>query len=337
MSKRRQAFTLVELLVVIAIIGILIGMLLPAVQQVREAARRTQCANNLRQIALASLNYESSYMSFPTAGLNQRASRKALFAKGNSPAWGTEGLNWAYQVLPFCEQQNLVALRPSTNWLNWVDISPAGIFNCASRGGERSYNDLVQNRFFASGDYAFGIASRESFGGDPLYKDPRPNEESGLFVGIIAKAGNDDAWPSTSDFRAGLGSNFIKYSKVGFGSVSDGSSNTMMVGEKAAGTDRYVLNLGPGDDNYKGAGERRGLYTGVAHFNNYRRAGQLISDGAYNHEIKDFKFFGSAHPGTTNFAFGDGSVQTVSDSVNADVVEQFVDRADGTVLDFESL
>ena len=92
-QSRRNGFTLVELLVVIAIIGILIGMLLPAVQQVREAARRTQCANNMRQLALAAHNFESAHRHFP-----------------DSAASSLEGYSLIAKTLPFVEQANLQSL-----------------------------------------------------------------------------------------------------------------------------------------------------------------------------------------------------------------------------------
>ena len=96
-SVCRRAFTLVELLVVIAIIGILIGMLLPAVQQVREAARRISCANNCRQIGLASLNYESAFMGLPPSWL--LPTNDAVTA-----GWSVQG-----QLLPYLEQGNISA------------------------------------------------------------------------------------------------------------------------------------------------------------------------------------------------------------------------------------
>lgn len=95
----RRGFTLVELLVVIAIIGILIGMLLPAVQQVREAARRTACANNLRQIGLATLNYESAFQKFPASW---QIPYNNTLSSGSTTGWSTQAL-----ILPFLEQGNL--------------------------------------------------------------------------------------------------------------------------------------------------------------------------------------------------------------------------------------
>ena len=102
LSKRRNAFTLVELLVVIAIIGILIGMLLPAVQQVRESARRIQCGNQIRQISLAMLNYESAHQKFPAGLTNNFVTVPPGYQEGTF-GWGTE-------ILPFVEQMNLYTI-----------------------------------------------------------------------------------------------------------------------------------------------------------------------------------------------------------------------------------
>ena len=122
MRTRRRGFTLVELLVVIAIIGILIGMLLPAVQQVREAARRISCANTLRQIALALHNYESAHMRFPNGWTGKYGST-------------TPGYGWMAYTLPFVEQANI---RISLNVpvadlpLNGPRTTNFGLMFCAS-------------------------------------------------------------------------------------------------------------------------------------------------------------------------------------------------------------
>ena len=113
MKTKKSGFTLVELLVVIAIIGILIGMLLPAVQAVREAARRIQCANNSRQLALACMNYESAHQHFPPA-INSETSRgrseaEPVFAKPSNPDRGAQQ-GWGFFILPFLELEPLATL-----------------------------------------------------------------------------------------------------------------------------------------------------------------------------------------------------------------------------------
>lgn len=103
-NRNRKAFTLIELLVVIAIIAILVAILLPAVQQAREAARRSQCKNNLKQIGLALFNYEETYMSFPPGYINQAPHH----ANGNGPSSGNfSQWSWGFSILPYMERQEL--------------------------------------------------------------------------------------------------------------------------------------------------------------------------------------------------------------------------------------
>src|SRR4051812_4598498 len=98
----REGFTLVELLVVIAIIGILVALLLPAIQAAREAARRNQCVNNLKQLALGALNHESTYKQFPSSGLGYKWVGDPNFGSGRKQPGG-----WIYNTLPFIEEQQI--------------------------------------------------------------------------------------------------------------------------------------------------------------------------------------------------------------------------------------
>ena len=115
---QQSAFTLVELLVVIAIIGILIGMLLPAVQSVREAARRTTCLNNIKQLSLACLNYESGFSEFPP-GINARGTgitRNGAIRSEPNDSTQAQEIGWGVFILPYIEQDNLNnQLKTATN------------------------------------------------------------------------------------------------------------------------------------------------------------------------------------------------------------------------------
>jgi prepilin-type N-terminal cleavage/methylation domain-containing protein/prepilin-type processing-associated H-X9-DG protein len=124
----RSGFTLVELLVVIAIIGILIGMLLPAVQMVREAARRTQCSNNLRQIALAFHLHHDSHQQFPTGGWDWF--RPPLFRDSQPVTGADQHAGWGYQILPYVEANNVYQSDALT-----AIATPTPLFFCPSRRG----------------------------------------------------------------------------------------------------------------------------------------------------------------------------------------------------------
>ena len=338
-----RGFTLVELLVVIAIIGILVGMLFPAIQAVREAARRTDCQNRMRQLAVAMHNFESARNQFPTAG---GAVNQYLNEPTNS-IYGYENCSWMFQVLPYLEQDNIADLRRTNGLVGPTGISPNPVqtFNCPSRSGRFANLGAVT---YALGDYAGVMASWNN----PAWQgfewqelDPRPNEQSQVWTGILVKGGQ---------VNTGTGQVW-KFNRVNFGSIKDGSSNTILLAEKAVDVNAYTID-GTSFDFW----ELYGYYTG-ADWPVMRQFGALNANGSTGGNIYEIPVlsdsqerpasfpresgsgrthefgFGSAHSGVMNVVFGDSSTKSISIGADLTVLDQLGRRADGTVVDASSI
>ena len=296
-SAYRKGFTLVELLVVIAIIGILIGMLLPAVQQVREAARRIQCGNNVRQLALAAMNYESANMEFPpgwTAISEDASSGNALL-----PGWA-----WSAVLLPFIEQENLANLidfdAPVTNSVNQpvlMQVVPSYI--CPS-----DPDATIQD---------FGSVIPPPVGGG---SNTRAFQQGGgLFLARTNYSGVFGNIEIEDDPFRGNGVYFGN-SEIGFRDISDGSSNTIVIGERR---------------NDLGPVTWLGVIPGIA-----EPFARVV--GATDHSPNDpddgFEDFRSYHPGGINVALGDGSTQFINDSISEPIFQALGSRAGGEIANF---
>ena len=211
----RIGFTLIELLVVIAIIGILIALLLPAVQKVREAANRASCSNNLKQIGLAVHSYHDAYGSFPPGGVTEGYCC-------STPS----GTNWALAILPFLEQQNL-----SNRYdFNQVNESPAN---------EYVRTQSVKVYVCPSDASPFEPAHPESGPGDTLlYMPGNYRAVSGKSIDGSLYWDNADALSMPREWRGAMHSVWTEkgLSCERFAAVTDGTSNTLMVGEYATRT-----------------------------------------------------------------------------------------------------
>ncbi len=334
----KTGFTLVELLVVIAIIGILIGMLLPAVQQVREAARRTTCLNKLKQIGLASHNFESANMAFPSAGgaVNQ------YWNEQNVSKYGYENASWMFQILPFLEQNTLYDLRKTVGMTgpNGISVNPISAFNCPNRTARLANMGFAT---FALGDYAGVMGTWSAPGWLPGFAwqevNPVPTEEAEVWTGILAKGGQVNT--STN--------NVFKFAKIGFGSITDGSSNTFLVAEKAVDGKFYTIDAVAWDfwelmGYYTGADWPVMRIFGVSTVAGTFPAGAwevpILSDVAIrpasyprNGAGRTQEFgFGSAHPGSFTAVFGDGSTHLVPNTASLRVLDGLGKRAEGFVL-----
>lgn len=340
--EKRSGFTLVELLVVIAIIGILISMLLPAVQQVREAARRTQCLNNLRQIGLATLNYESAHMAFPPA--TQRNHNTTISSRGPAVRPRPENTNgdalkiaWSVFILPFIEQNNLEeSFRVGTD--RWQDDWTLAV----NANGERVATAIIPFFICPSDDSPDGDGNR-------CYTPDEPLSAGAVFgkSNYIAVAGAKNSFNdcSEAEFRSLwgiMGTN----SRTGFGNISDGSSNTMLCGERSS--INYLENDPNGNvtprANYgaiwAGRDGSNSDYTskvpGVTSFSaDYAFAG-VTGTNAANWSINGFdapRGIGSSyHPSGANFVYADGSAHFLDENLNINTLMDLAAMADGNVL-----
>jgi len=356
---KNSGFTLVELLVVIAIIGILIGMLLPAVQQVREAAKRTACLNNVRQRGLAAMNYESGFGNFPTAGGCSDSYWNA--EEQNTPCFNIENLGWTWQILEFMEGNNLVNQRTALGvWLNVpTGETPAAEVGtesliCPSRG--RRFTVKAQHLFpVVQNDYAGVIAAwADEEGFHPFHgfrfdqNGPAnvSNEERFTWRGLISKGRH-------VEFSGSECGTLQKYKRIGIRDALDGTSNTLMFMEKAVNAQFYdFVETAPWTDwwesgMFHGAdyttmrmaslGAPGGFWAGSDEIpllnDSETRPASWVEPTGRTRELG----FGSAHPGVTNAVFGDGSTKTVRNSVETIIVNRLGRRADGNTVDLNDL
>jgi prepilin-type N-terminal cleavage/methylation domain-containing protein len=296
--RSRTGFTLIELLVVIAIIAILIGLLLPAVQKVREAANRTQCRNHLKQFGVATHAHHDALGRFPTGG---RTPWAGVVTAGGTPVdVPNQGTGWYYQILPFIEQDSLYRIADTYG----CGSKPVKIFYCPSRRPAT----LAPTGYFMN-DYAGATPSNNTttltapdvdFWGGDIWSVPTGAQ----YNGIIVRTGSQPG-------------------KITMAAISDGTSNTLMIAEKSLG----IQERGGGawhDDQGWIDGWDPDVMRSTAISPIQDPVGPWGSSNGYQ--------FGSAHPAGITGLMGDGSVRTISYSITPRVFNLLGHRSDGQVI-----
>ena len=359
-ARRSKAFTLVELLVVIAIIGVLVALLLPAVQAAREASRRAQCKNNLKQMGLAAINHESSQKFFPTGGWGYKWSGDPDRGYGRRQPGG-----WYYSMLSYSEQASLRGLgsdgQPET--VTPAQKSGGGqrmkthipMFFCPSRRAQTQFpvvpdtdsHNVERPDMVARNDYAASSGS--------LYNIYGVSEGPGLGAG--GKMPNPLDFRKYNDFTVGqtVYKNDLKTAEVIRGNgvvlamsetraaqITDGTTNTILFGEKHIQSSDY--------DASSTAANNQGWDLGIDIDVNRWTMIPPLSDGSTNDYVgetsvppdfakvlNELSQFGGPHPTGCQFVFCDGSVKTIAYDVDRETFRRLGPIDDGEVVDASGL
>jgi hypothetical protein len=348
-------------LVVIAIIGILVALLLPAIQAAREAARRSQCKNNLKQIGLASLNHLDTHKHFPSGGWGLDWTGDPN--RGYGP---DQPGSWVFNVLSYMEEETLRDLGQGQSTTSaqfraasmLLHQTPIAGFHCPSRRAPRAYvarwltvreqpwlASVAQDDGIVKSDYAANSGDAVKINGDDFYRPASYatiREDLWVRTDICERRGNSQLDRFVPFCQTGI--SFFR-SDVSVAQVNDGTSKTYLVGEKWMPTDGYD---GTTDLNAPGFtyGDNQSMYTGYES-DNHRSAWNLKSTpdqqelfqpsqdraGIYANFAEPR--FGSAHAASFHMMFCDGSVHSISYDIDAVAHSRLAHRFDGDVAELD--
>ena len=307
MNRPRKGFTLIELLVVIAIIALLVGLLLPAVQKVREAASRMRCSNNLKQIGLAMHAYHDARGNFPQAG------GEPLGSNGTeNPARRIFYFNWPFHIYPYIEQEALYKLAPTDEFvdinnvaggagiLSKLDQSTISIYYCPTRRTVRLYHNSAITDYGA-------------------------NSGTNYYDGVLVV------------------NNTPSYQKISMGAITDGTSNTLLLGERRIN----IQSIESGTDSYDNEPAVRAGWDGDTICRAQTSGGSWLVPAADINTVSTatngyfggsgITQFGGSHAGTMPCVLADASVRSIKFGCNPTAFKNLCVRNDGLVVDMGSL
>lgn len=291
----RRGFTLIELLVVIAIIGILVALLLPAVQAARESARRTQCQNHLKQMGLAIHNHHDTFGHLPSGGTIPWAGVTYDPITTYPVPAKDQGASWPFQILPFLEKGAIYAIRDQQT----LESTAISEFFCPSR------RRITRQAHRVLMDYASATPANSPDSWDQYWYD--------------------SIWsvPTTAEYRGAIVRSQTSGCPTTLASITDGTSVTLLISEKWLNIGNYFSG-----DWHDDQGWIDGWDPDVVRYTGFR----VIPDNVRSPYGWDGYQFGSAHPAGVNGLLADGSVRVFNYTIDAAVWNNLGDRQDGTTI-----